>query len=152
MTRMEHLTRSIACTERNYRLGPRPRKLSPIPHGTATGYVNRGCRCEPCRVAVREYRRDLNAKRQGIPKHKHGTVGGYSWLGCRCEACRTAYTAWAYERRHVASVCQCGAEVPKGRLRHCSRRCQEYYKPCKILRRKRAARLRYFRKRYREAA
>lgn len=152
ISRMEHLTRSIACTERNLRMGPKRCQRSPIPHGTATGYTNRGCRCEPCRVAVREYRKQLNAARPGIPNHKHGTLTAYKSLGCRCADCRQAVAVWAYQRRHQEpTLCQCGREVPKGSRKHCSARCRERLKPSRIAKLKRAARLRYFRARSQNA-
>lgn len=31
------------------------RRPKPIPHGTPNGYVNRGCRCSPCRRAWADY-------------------------------------------------------------------------------------------------
>jgi len=35
---------------------------SPIPHGTPTGYVNRGCRCKACMNAWATYMREWRAK------------------------------------------------------------------------------------------
>jgi hypothetical protein len=34
-----------------------PRPIAPIPHGTDSGYSNRGCRCDRCRDAANEARR-----------------------------------------------------------------------------------------------
>lgn len=66
-------------------------------HGTRTGYVQ-GCRCEPCVVANREWKRgwrgqrpldeylaDLEARRE-----KHG-LNAYG-RGCRCDVCTQANT------------------------------------------------------------
>lgn len=39
-------------------------EVDTIPHGTMTGYVNRGCRCDECKAANTEYMRDYRAARK----------------------------------------------------------------------------------------
>lgn len=80
-----------------------------IPHGSAGGYTNFGCRCEDCTKAQREadrlYRKNnpekvraYNAeyaarlKRTPFELIPHGTFGGYSTYACRCDDCRKANT------------------------------------------------------------
>ena len=60
-------------------------------HGTAGGYTNRKCRCEPCTKAATKDNRDrLNRNNQSITGDEtwHGTSRGYKTFGCRCEACK----------------------------------------------------------------
>lgn len=54
-------------------------------HGTNASYA-RGCRCEPCTTARREYHRDYTKRRraEGAGEH-HGTAYGYQ-LGCRARS------------------------------------------------------------------
>lgn len=40
---------------------PRPRKSLSKLHGTASGYTNRKCRCQPCRTAWASYTRERRA-------------------------------------------------------------------------------------------
>lgn len=69
--------------------------ILPWPHGTRTGYVNHGCRCEHCREADRRYKQESRArhKEKGLPPGdaRHGTTNGYSNYGCRCTDCREAF-------------------------------------------------------------
>jgi hypothetical protein len=78
-------------------------------HGTANGYNNRGCRCDECRAAWRDYERERRRKRGQLPraewiarqraKRTH-TIGTYN-KGCRCDQCREA--ARVARARHRAS-------------------------------------------------
>jgi hypothetical protein len=67
-------------------------------HGTSTGYYTGGCRCDECRAAASEYRKQYRQGRR-IRKEKsaervirHGTRSGYNYDKCRCDECR-AYMA-----------------------------------------------------------
>lgn len=57
----------------------------PAKHGTRTRYA-KGCRCDPCKTAGYEYRRQA----KGSQPNKHGTYTAYSWNGCRCDECKAA--------------------------------------------------------------
>ena len=73
----------------------RGRPASPDPHGKLSGY-QRGCRCDRCRDARREYTNKL--KNRPTPLHVHGTRNGYSAYGCRCDECYEAMQAYNFER------------------------------------------------------
>jgi hypothetical protein len=70
-------------------------------HGTANGYGNLRCRCEPCRAAHAE---DMYERKQQriadhrMPEHLHGTAGGYGNWGCRCTPCTLAWNEETGER------------------------------------------------------
>jgi len=73
-----------------------------VSHGVLAGY-SRGCRCDACRQAKREYNKADKARRFP-PKPKvelaHGTLGRFN-KGCRCEPCvlvRKEYVAEHYRR------------------------------------------------------
>lgn len=51
----QHQT-ALACAERNHRIQIGWHDIEPW-HGTPNGYVNRECRCDPCRWAWASYRR-----------------------------------------------------------------------------------------------
>lgn len=54
-----------------------------IKHGTYGGYTNGGCRCEECRRALREYKRDYNARlRAGRPAKIKQNQQPCSYEGC----------------------------------------------------------------------
>lgn len=81
------------------------------PHGTNASYA-RGCRCEACHRAQREYYREWARKKraEGIPPEHHGTPYGYQ-LGCRgrkaCPAemsCTDASLAEERRRRREAGI------------------------------------------------
>jgi transcriptional regulator with XRE-family HTH domain len=64
-------------------------------HGTPYRY-SRGCRCDECKEAQRELRRQM--KERG-PK-KHGTMSAYTNYSCRCTKCkRWAKRNYAERRR-----------------------------------------------------
>lgn len=68
-------------------------------HGTRSEYQNYGCRCDKCRKANAEYRRESRlvsgAQMRANPlDSRHGTVSGYRNHGCRCDKCRRANTLW----------------------------------------------------------
>ena len=59
-----------------------------IAHGTTASYWSRGCRCDDCRRANRDYQRTHPGKDKD--HDKHGTVTGYCYYACRCDDCREA--------------------------------------------------------------
>jgi hypothetical protein len=70
-------------------------------HGTLSGYLYRGCRCERCRQANRDYygQKPL-AEHLAAIEPPHGTESRYSAPRCcRCTACRAAATAARARRR-----------------------------------------------------
>jgi 5-methylcytosine-specific restriction endonuclease McrA len=71
------------------------RKTRPVVHGTHYRY-KQGCRCEPCRVAYSDYKRDWRLKtgetsgvRGRYQKAGCGRLAMYR-KGCRCTLCRRA--------------------------------------------------------------
>ena len=73
-----------------------PRRNYPVRTHNASGYKS-GCRCDVCREAIREYRREHKP-----PVRRHGTESAYMNAGCRCEPCRQA-AAEARRLRKVAA-------------------------------------------------
>lgn len=71
-------------------------------HGTYGSYSN-GCRCEPCRDAMRASKRAAKARAAATGDIPHGTLNGYGNLGCRCQPCRGANAA-AMRRRAAMPV------------------------------------------------
>lgn len=78
----------------------------PVDHGDPNTYGNRGCRCDACREAWREYMRQythrtgrhrpvevVRAERRAAVQH--GTQTKYAKHGCRCDECRE----WARRAR-----------------------------------------------------
>jgi hypothetical protein len=70
-------------------------------HGTANGYDYHACRCDRCKRAMMEYRKEyaqrLQAKGKADPSLiPHGTMHGYTNWGCRCDECK----ATALARKH----------------------------------------------------
>jgi len=53
-----------------------------IKHGTEGAYNKKKCRCDLCKKAVRDYRKNT-------PIKTHGTKWGYD-KGCRCDLCKKA--------------------------------------------------------------
>jgi DNA-binding NarL/FixJ family response regulator len=78
------LTSNRPVKTRSPRPAGEPRALAG--HGTNAAYA-RGCRCDDCKTANREYMREYRAsrKRNGAGEH-HGTAYGYQ-LGCRGPGC-----------------------------------------------------------------
>lgn len=74
-------------------------RCSAARHGKRYTYI-RGCRCELCTAANRNYSKGL----QGKPAPSHG-VSGYVNYGCRCEVCTSAARVDHLERgqRRLAS-------------------------------------------------
>ena len=74
-------------------------------HGTISKYQAK-CRCDPCVLANRTYRRQQMRiwRGNGIPDNdpRHGTTAGYN-AGCKCVPCTTAnrdyQRAWARTKR-----------------------------------------------------
>lgn len=90
-----------------------------LPHGTNASYA-RGCRCQPCHKAQREYYREYSRRRraEGIPNEHHGTPYGYQ-LGCRgrkaCPAtttCTDAMLEQERRRRREAGIPAAADRVP----------------------------------------
>lgn len=75
------------------------------PHGCIQRYW-RGCRCDPCRKAMRLYHRKRRARIENRPfsekdvlgSARHGTYSLYN-KGCRCDPCRTAMREYHRGRR-----------------------------------------------------
>ena len=66
---------------------------TPINHGTITGYFNRKCRCDLCRIAATTYsrnKRQENLEKLDYSTIVHGTKHSYAQLGCRCQDCLKA--------------------------------------------------------------
>lgn len=70
-------------------------------HGTETRYKF-GCRCDVCKAAAAQARRDRRNFNR-TPPTVHGTHAGYS-NGCRCDACRAATNAYRREWRRRERV------------------------------------------------
>ena len=75
-------------------------------HGTVNGYINRGCRCEECRDAWREYHRPYGEsyrRRKGMQPKKYGRTHGiratYVHEKCRCDECREAERTYRRQLR-----------------------------------------------------
>lgn len=76
-------------------------------HGTLTGAIKYGCRCDVCRAASRDYQRRWRADHAGqAPDWAHGTLTGYNAYACRCDACSTARREYgrAYRARKRAEA------------------------------------------------
>lgn len=98
---------------------PRPPRQV-LGHGTNASYA-RGCRCDACKDAAREYHREWMANRREttemIAAEHHGTAYGYQ-LGCRsrkrCPAtpsCADASLAEERRRRRAAGVPEAAPRV-----------------------------------------
>jgi hypothetical protein len=73
-------------------------------HGRSA-YVGRGCRCDICRDANKDYQARLRQRlRERVTGDEswHGTVGGYTNHGCRCEPCSRAQRDTVRARRQAA--------------------------------------------------
>lgn len=69
----------------------------PMKHNAAT-YQRHGCRCELCRAAIREKRKQREARGPG-PNVVHGRPTTYSNYRCRCQPCYDAWSALQREYR-----------------------------------------------------
>lgn len=80
-------------------------------HGTDVSYT-RGCRCDPCRTAHRQYTRKAQVARLArrvdidgqlvaihLDEGMHGTLNAYQTHGCRCDECRKASRDYARKHR-----------------------------------------------------
>ena len=81
--------------------------ISKIKHGSASTYVNYGCRCDDCKEKMRQTVRDRKAAITPDDP-RHGTAGFYSNHGCRCDECREAVRQANADRR--AAFAQAMAE------------------------------------------
>jgi hypothetical protein len=101
-----------------------PRQV--LGHGTNASYA-RGCRCDDCRRAQREYHRAWMASRrtnaEEIPAEHHGTAYGYQ-LGCRSRklcpstpSCADASLAEERRRRREAGIPEIAPRVDAERVR-----------------------------------
>ena len=66
-------------------------------HGTRARY-QRGCRCEPCREADRQYRRQWQAGVRAAGSFNHGLTG-YVTHRCRCPVCKKVASEYYAARR-----------------------------------------------------
>lgn len=82
-----------------------------IKHGSASTYVNYGCRCDDCKEGARQKIRERKAAITPDDP-RHGTAGFYTNHGCRCDECREAVREYAAERR--AAFAQAMAEQAPG--------------------------------------
>ena len=99
-------------------------------HGTATGYSNWGCRCEPCGEAqagpadlYRARRKEAGAPcgcdgadcRLAPASARHGTTNGRTNWNCRCERCRAVgredARRWRATSREDGPPCDCGGRL-----------------------------------------
>jgi hypothetical protein len=73
-------------------------------HGTAGGYTNHRCRCDPCRDAWADmcYRMRQNRTQRPTPDHVHGSANGYGNYGCRCKECTHAWAVVSREQKRRA--------------------------------------------------
>lgn len=71
--------------------------MAEIPHGSASSYNNRGCRCDACRAAASAARAQWVASLGDrlFDEVPHGTPTGYRNWGCRCDACKACRSAEA---------------------------------------------------------
>lgn len=120
-------------------------------HGTVSGYVNHGCRCDACTEAKAAYMRDrysipcrscghtiwTKAANSRAARQRYGDLCRSCWLretgqlvhgteggykrGCRCDACREATNAARRRRRRHPNVAVHGK--PSGYSNGC--RCEE---------------------------
>jgi len=72
-----------------------------IKHGTEGAYSKKKCRCDLCKKAVCDYRKNT-------PIKKHGTKWGYD-KGCRCDQCKKAKSQYWHKRnpntrKHTTSL------------------------------------------------
>ena len=77
------------------------------PHGTRSTYNHSGCRCDPCKAATRDYKRQQRTIHRNLepPANTHGTASTYSNWGCRCDQCKQAMSdanRADYQRRKAA--------------------------------------------------
>ncbi len=91
--------RSVIPAKKLKKWTPEPLPEDDPRHGTSNGYMNYGCRCQPCTDARRAYRERLKATPAGrAATSEHGTTSKYA-RGCRCDQCRVAVTDAAREYR-----------------------------------------------------
>lgn len=63
----------------------------PIPHGTASGYNNHKCRCQPCRDAWAASMRDYQCRRA---ERENPRVQGVPITGLACSQCGLGELRW----------------------------------------------------------
>lgn len=73
-------------------------------HGTANGYGNLKCRCQPCRNAWAAYVRPRRAARAFREPPVHGIESSYSNWRCKCALCRDAHAFEARARHYRQTV------------------------------------------------
>jgi hypothetical protein len=82
-------------------------------HGTVYAYNDFSCRCDLCKAAKAEYRKNRMPKYErltieqvrelGLPEPKHGTVSSYSNYRCHCPLCTAALTEYMKSIKEEAS-------------------------------------------------
>lgn len=62
--------------------------LPGIPHGKASSYTNKGCRCLPCRQAAYAATQEWKARKARRQRIPHGTRAGWKNWHCKCGLCQ----------------------------------------------------------------
>lgn len=82
-------------------------------HGTAYGYTGGGCRCEDCRIALRQYRRDLRRRNlskrsiRPIGQNRTGHLANDQWRKVWDKAVKAAGLGWhprTHDLRHACAT------------------------------------------------
>jgi hypothetical protein len=72
-------------------------------HGTLKGYYKKACRCQLCKKAASDNRKERREflLSQPVTGHErwHGTTSGYNLRRCRCELCKKAGSDYREKRR-----------------------------------------------------
>jgi integrase len=120
------LSQATGYTERNEK-GYRYR------HGSTSGYTS-GCRCDFCRAAVRQYRREKSAKSPSLRTNTTGHLPRDSWRKMWVQAVESAGLDWVpttHDMRHAHAtwLLKSGVDLHtvKERLGHASITTTEQY-------------------------
>jgi hypothetical protein len=68
-------------------------------HGTLSGYDHHRCRCDQCRQARKQYRKELREREDKADAPWHGKLTGYYDHRCRCDACKEEARAYRQSRQ-----------------------------------------------------
>lgn len=75
-------------------------------HGKVWSY-NHGCRCQDCRDASTERRRQQrSAWKKRLDEAPHGTISGYGNWYCRCELCTARWSLYMQQQRAARKLRQ----------------------------------------------